>query len=79
MLPAQGMQSQQRALQGALRREARAAAQGKHLQEELREVQDLLRRRDMDNQRSKMIIRLKEDRIARLEVITRCSSALVSA
>lgn len=62
------MQSQQRTLQGALRREARAAAQGRHLQQELKEVQDLLRRRDMDNQRSKMIIRLKEDKIARLEV-----------
>ena len=63
------MQSQHRALQGALRREARAAAQGKHLGEELKELQDLLRRRDMDNQRSKMIIRLKEDKIARLEVL----------
>ena len=38
-------------------------------------MRDLLRRRDLDNQRSRMIVRLKEDRIVRLEV----SPGLVTA
>lgn len=40
----------------------------KRLQAELEGMQDVLRRRDMDLQRTKMIIKLKEDKIARLQV-----------
>ena len=40
----------------------------KRLQAELDGMQDVLRRRDMDLQRTKMIIKLKEDKIARLQV-----------
>jgi hypothetical protein len=52
---------------GALRREEAAARALKQLQAELETAQDLGKQRDMDAQRTKMIIRLKEDKIARLQ------------
>ena len=56
------------ALVGALRREEAASRSIKRLEGELEGVRDVLRQRDMDAQRTKMIIRLKEDKIARLQV-----------
>ena len=53
---------------GALRREALAMQQLDRLQAELAAGQDLLKQRDMDAQRSKMIVKLKETHIARLQV-----------
>ena len=55
------------ALVGALRREEAASRSIKRLEGELEGVRDVLRQRDMDAQRTKMIIRLKEDKIARLQ------------
>lgn len=60
------------ALVGALRREEAAARSIKRLERELKAVQDVLKQRDMDAQRTKMIIRLKEDKIARLQVGAEC-------
>ncbi|KAK9813839.1 hypothetical protein WJX73_001399 [Symbiochloris irregularis] len=60
--------SSHQALVGALRREQGAVVHVKRLQGELDGLQDVLRRRDMDLQRLKMIIKLKEDKIARLQV-----------
>ena len=57
---------------GALRREEAAARSIKRLERELEAVQDVLKQRDMDAQRTKMIIRLKEDKIARLQVGVEC-------
>jgi hypothetical protein len=61
------MQSGHAALLGALRREAAAAAAGRRAGAEAERLLGLLRQRDMDAQRAKMILRLKEDRIARLQ------------
>ncbi|CAK0736757.1 hypothetical protein CVIRNUC_000798 [Coccomyxa viridis] len=55
------------ALVGALRREEAASRSIKRLERDVEALQDLLKQRDMDAQRTKMIIRLKEDKIARLQ------------
>ncbi|KAK9830576.1 hypothetical protein WJX81_000359 [Elliptochloris bilobata] len=55
------------ALLGALRREAAAASAGRRAAAEAERLRELLRQRDMDAQRAKMIIRLKEDKVARLQ------------
>lgn len=65
-------QSGHTALVGALRREDAAARTVKALQAELETMQDLVKQREMDAQRTKMIIRLKEDKIARLQVHMHC-------
>ena len=61
---------------GALRREEAAARSIKRLERELEAVQDVLKQRDMDAQRTKMIIRLKEDKIARLQVGAECGACI---
>ena len=61
------MQGGHAALVGALRREEAASRSIRRLDGELEGVRDVLRQRDMDAQRTKMIIRLKEDKIARLQ------------
>lgn len=57
------------ALVGALRREEAAARAIGRLEKDLVALQEVLRQRDMDAQRTKMILRLKEDKIARLQVL----------
>lgn len=69
------LQSGHAALLGALRREAAAASAGRRAAAEAERLRELLRQRDMDAQRHKMIIRLKEDKVARLQA--RLFSALV--
>ena len=66
------MQGGQAALVGALRREEAASRSIKRLESELEAIKDVLKARDMDAQRTKMIIRLKEDKIARLQACTAC-------
>ena len=66
------MQGGQAALVGALRREEAASRSIKRLESELEAIKDVLKARDMDAQRTKMIIRLKEDKIARLQACTPC-------
>ncbi len=61
------MQAGHAALVGALRREEAASRSIKRLERDVEALQDLLKQRDMDAQRTKMIIRLKEDKIARLQ------------
>ena len=65
------------ALVGALRREEAASRSIKRLEGELEGVRDVLRQRDMDAQRTKMIIRLKEDKIARLQARLLFGSAII--
>ncbi|KAK9915787.1 hypothetical protein WJX75_004111 [Coccomyxa subellipsoidea] len=55
------------ALVGALRREEAAARCVARLTRELEAVREVIKQREMDAQRTKMIIRLKEDKIARLQ------------
>ena len=62
------MQAGHAALVGALRREEAASRSIKRLERDVEALQDLLKQRDMDAQRTKMIIRLKEDKVARLQV-----------
>lgn len=62
------VQSGHAALVGALRREEAAARCVARLTAELEAVKDVVKQREMDGQRTKMIIRLKEDKIARLQV-----------
>lgn len=65
--PLNGLQSGHAALLGALRREAAAASCGRRAAAEAERLRELLRQREMDMQRSKMIIRLKEQKVARLQ------------
>lgn len=60
-------QSGHSALLGALRREAAAAAATRRAAADAERLRELLRQRDMDAQRAKMIIRLKEHKVARLQ------------
>lgn len=62
------VQSGHAALVGALRREEAAARCVARLTRELEAVREVIKQREMDAQRTKMIIRLKEDKIARLQV-----------
>ena len=66
------LQGGQAALVGALRREEAASRSIKRLESELEAIKDVLKARDMDAQRTKMIIRLKEDKIARLQACMLC-------
>lgn len=61
-------QSGHTALVAALRREEAAARCVARLTRELEAQRDVTKQREMDAQRTKMIIRLKEDKIARLQV-----------
>ena len=61
------MQSGHSALLGALRREAAAAVATRRAAADAEHLRKLLRQRDMDAQRAKMIIRLKEHKVARLQ------------
>ena len=56
------------ALTGALRREDNNQKECRRLQRELEALQGLLQERDADLQRLKMVIKLKEGLITRLEV-----------
>ena len=67
------MQGQEQAaghatMAAALRREAAALADGRRLARELEATQALAAEREADNQRLRMIVKLKEGMIARLEV-----------
>ncbi len=62
------VQSGHAALVGALRREEAAARCVARLARELEAQREVTKQREMDAQRTKMIIRLKEDKIARLQV-----------
>ena len=68
-------QSGHSALLGALRREAAAASATRRTAADAERLRELLRQRDMDAQRAKMIIRLKEDKVARLQVGHRCGES----
>lgn len=72
------MQGGHAALVGALRREEAASRSIRRLEGELEGVRDVLRQRDMDAQRTKMIIRLKEDKIARLQARLLSSPAAIA-
>ena len=61
------------AMASALRREAAALADGRRVARELEAAQALAAEREADNQRLRMIVKLKEGMVARLEV--RLSSA----
>jgi hypothetical protein len=56
------------ALTGALRREDNNQRECRRLQRELEALQGLLQERDADLQRLRMVIKLKEGLVARLEV-----------
>jgi hypothetical protein len=57
-----------KAMLGALRREGVAKREAAALAAEIEALQGLLREKELDVQRAKMIIKLKEGRIERLEV-----------
>ncbi len=56
------------AMASALRREAAALADGRRVARELEAAQALAAEREADNQRLRMIVKLKEGMVARLEV-----------
>lgn len=68
LLPAQDNATTMAALTGALRREDNNQKECRRLQKELEALQGLLQERDADLQRLKMVIKLKEGLITRLEV-----------
>ncbi|KAK9808845.1 hypothetical protein WJX72_004842 [[Myrmecia] bisecta] len=69
--PSYHTQTDHAALMGALRREEVAVKQAQRLQSELAATHELLKEREMDIQRTKMIIRLKDGRVLRLEAAVR--------
>lgn len=62
------MQHDRTVLVGALQREETSRRRVMQLEEELAAAQDLIRKSELDQQRTKMMFRLKDSKIARLEV-----------
>jgi hypothetical protein len=67
-VPAQGQAAGHAAMAAALRREAAALADGRRLTRELEAAQALAAEREADNQRLKLIVKLRDGQVARLEV-----------